>query len=137
MKFLPSFIRDSYLKQFAAVVAVVLVVVAGAGIYFHGEVTEEIHHERQNELRTVAELEANAIGEWLNRNSQKVRLLSGFESVRSGDRERIDTTLQHELDQSESTRAIHYVDLDSRRIVESTDDDRARDDVGARVVRGG
>jgi len=124
VKLLPSFVRDSYLKQFATIVAVVLVIVAGAGVFFHGEVTEELRHERQNELRTVAELEADAISEWLNRNSQKTRLLSEFESIRSGDRERIDAALQHELDQFESTRAIHYVDLDSRRIVESTADDR-------------
>jgi len=124
MRVLPSFVRDSYLKQFAAIVAIVLIVVAGAGVFFHGEVTEELRHERQNELRTVAELEADAIGEWLNRNSQKTRLLSEFDSVRSGDQERIDAALHHELEQFESTRAIHYVDLDSRRIVESTADDR-------------
>ncbi|MFB6102401.1 MAG: methyl-accepting chemotaxis protein [Haloplanus sp.] len=124
MRLLPSFVRDSYLKQFATIVAVVLVVVAGAGMFFHGEVTEELRHERQNELRTMAELEADAISEWLNRNSEKARLLSEFGSIQSGDRERIDATLQHELEQFESTRAIHYVDLDTRRIVESTADDR-------------
>ncbi|WP_435066809.1 methyl-accepting chemotaxis protein [Haloplanus sp. C73] len=124
MRFLPSFVRNSYLRQFAAIVAIVLVVVAGAGIFFQGEVTEELRHERQNELQTVAELEANAVGEWLDRNRQKARLLSEFESVRSGDRERIDATLQHELEQFESTRSIHYVDLEARQIVESTADDR-------------
>ncbi|AZH25876.1 methyl-accepting chemotaxis protein [Haloplanus aerogenes] len=124
MKFLPSFVRDSYLKQFAAIVAIVLVVVAGAGFFFQGEVTEELRHERQNELRTIAELEADAVSDWLNRNSEKTRLLSEFGAVRSGDRERIDSTLDHELEQFESTRAIHYVDLDSRQIVESTSDDR-------------
>ncbi|SDZ77216.1 methyl-accepting chemotaxis protein [Haloplanus vescus] len=124
MRFLPSFVRDSYLKQFAAIVAIVLVVVSGAGYFFHGEVTEEIHHERQNELRTIAGLEADAVSEWLNRSSEKTRLLSQFETVRSGDRERIDSTLDNELEQFESMRAIHYVDLNSRQIVESTDDDR-------------
>jgi methyl-accepting chemotaxis protein len=125
MKVAPSFVRDSYLKQFAAVVAVVLVVVAGAGFFFYHEVTDEIRQERQNELRTNAELEAASIGEWLERNRQKTRMLSQFGAVRSDYPSLIDATLNDELGQFESTRSIHYVDLDSRRIVESTDDDRA------------
>ncbi|WP_338738137.1 methyl-accepting chemotaxis protein [Haloplanus salilacus] len=131
MTWVPSAVTDSYLKRFAAIVAVVLVVVAGVGVFFQGQIAAELRHEQQAELRTVAELEANAVGEWIDRNSENTRLLSEFREVETDDRDRIDATLDSELDRMpESTHSIHYVDLNSDTIVESTDDDRLGASVG-------
>jgi methyl-accepting chemotaxis protein len=125
MRWLPAVLTDSYLKRFAAIVAVVFVVVAGVGVFFQGQVAGELRHEQQAELRTVAELEANAVGEWIERNGENTRLLSGLQEVETDDRERIDATLDSELERMpESTHSIHYIDLNTNTIIESTDDDR-------------
>jgi len=126
MRGLPSVVTDSYLKRFAAIVAVVLIVVAGVGVFFQGAVAAEIRHDEQAELRTVAELEANAMAEWIDRNGENARLVSSLGEIKSSDRYRIDAALNSELDElSASTHSIHYVELGAKRIVESTQDDRA------------
>jgi methyl-accepting chemotaxis protein len=130
MRWLPSAVTDSYLKRFAAIVAVVLVVVAGVGVFFQGQVAAELRHEQRAELRTVAELEANAVGEWVDRNAENARLLSEFREIETDDRDRIDATLDSELERMPaSTHSIHYVDLNTNTVVESTDDAR----IGASV----
>jgi methyl-accepting chemotaxis protein len=131
MTWVPSVVTDSYLKRFAAIVAVVLVVVAGVGVFFQGQVAAELRHEQQAELRTIAELEANAVGEWVDRNSENTRLLSEFREIETDDRRQIGATLDSELDRMpESTQSIHYVNLNSNTIVESTDNDRIGASVG-------
>jgi methyl-accepting chemotaxis protein len=125
MKRLPSVVTDSYLKRFAAIVAVVLVVVAGVGVFFQGAIAEDIRHNEQAELRTMAELEANAMAEWIDRNGENARLVSSLGEIKSGDRYRIDAALNTELEQlSDSTHSVHYVDIGPNRIIESTDDER-------------
>jgi len=125
MSALPSVITDSYLKRFAAIVAVVLIVVAGVGVFFQGEIATEIRHDEQAELRTIAELEANALAEWIERNGENARLVSSLGEIESGDRDRIDVALTAELEElSGATHSIHYVDLGANRIVESTQNDR-------------
>ncbi|MFD1635005.1 methyl-accepting chemotaxis protein [Haloplanus ruber] len=125
MRGVPSVVTDSYLKRFATIVAVVLIVVAGVGVFFQGQAAAEIRHNEQAELRTIAELEANAMNEWIDRNGENARLVSALNSIESGDRYRIDAALNEELEQlPDSTHSIHYVDIGPNRIIESTHDDQ-------------
>ncbi|MFB6087657.1 MAG: methyl-accepting chemotaxis protein, partial [Haloarculaceae archaeon] len=127
---LPSVVGESYLRRFATVVAVVLVVVAAVGVFFQGQVAAELHHERQTEFQTVAELEADSLAQWVQEREDNVRMMSEFGTLRDGDRAAVETTLDHELEQfPETVQAIHYVDLESGEVVASTADDRVGTEV--------
>ena len=131
MNWLPSALTDSYLKRFAAIVAVVLVVVAGVGVFFQGQVAAELRHDQRAELQTVAELEADAVSEWIGRNADNARLVSESREMGTGDRVRIDATRNRKLEQMpETTHSIHYVDLQTNTVIESTDDDRVDTSIG-------
>ncbi|WP_136717161.1 methyl-accepting chemotaxis protein [Halorientalis salina] len=123
-RLVPDAIRGSYLAKFAAVVVVIAAITVAVGLYSQqgiaGQLTENVH----SEMETTTELEANGLATWLESNQRSTRMLSAHAVFRQGDREEIDSRMETELSQlPEETQAIHYVDLDSRRIVESTTDD--------------
>ncbi|MFB6079588.1 MAG: methyl-accepting chemotaxis protein [Haloferacaceae archaeon] len=128
----PSAVGDSYLKRFAAVVVVVLVVVAFAGVFFQGQVSAKLHHDREREFRSVSAHEADALAQWVADREDNVRMLSEYRAFRDGDRAAVGATLDRELRKLPGTvHGIHYVDLGSRTVIESTADGR----VGTRMRR--
>jgi methyl-accepting chemotaxis protein len=119
---LPSWLAESYLRQFAAVVLVILLVVAGAGLFIQDMVGTELKHEKQVEMQTVAELEADVFGQWVEENEQIVKLLSDIEGV-EGDEATAIAQLAEEKEQlPEEVHAIHLVDRQSGAVLESTGD---------------
>lgn len=119
----PVVVRKRYLAKFAAVVIGVLIVTALVGYVLQGQVAAELTHEVHSEMETVAELEADSLHEWVIENKGQARMLSEFETIQGGDTEAIDSLLDHELEQlPAATHSIHYVDLSSGEILESTDD---------------
>jgi methyl-accepting chemotaxis protein len=122
---LPPALRDSYFKRFATIVAVVLLVTAGASVLLQGQVSAELTHDKHTELETVAQLEAGELSEWIEARRTNARMLSGYSELESGDDAAIEERLNTEFDALPSeTHSIHYVDLDSEEILQSTDDER-------------
>ena len=128
---IPDRIRSRYLAKFATVVVVALLVTTLAGVYFQGQVSAELTHEKHSEMQTTAELEADALHGWVEEYEQSARMLSEFESMRAGG----DTAaeqMDHELEvMPESVVALHYVDLDSGAVEISTSDAMAGTDIDA------
>ncbi|WP_136590913.1 methyl-accepting chemotaxis protein [Salinigranum halophilum] len=121
---LPAWLAQSYMRQFAATVLVVLVVVAGAGLFIQGMVSEELEHDTQNEMQTVAELQSNTFDQWVEENEEIVRLLSDLEGV-EGDESTAIAQLAEEQEQlPETIQTIYLVDRQSGTVLESTGDVR-------------
>ncbi|WP_318570985.1 methyl-accepting chemotaxis protein [Salinigranum marinum] len=119
---LPSWLAGSYLRQFAAVVLVILLVIAGAGLVIQDMVATELKHDTHAEMQTVAELEADVFAQWVEENEQIVRLLSDLEGV-EGDESTAIAQLAEEQERLPSyVQAIHLVDRQSGAVLASTGD---------------
>jgi methyl-accepting chemotaxis protein len=121
---LPAWLAQSYMRQFAVTVLVILVVVAGTGLVIQGMVSEELEHDTQNEMQTVAELQSNTFDQWVEENEEIVRLLSDLEGV-EGDESTAIAQLAEEQEQlPETIQTIYLVDRQSGTVLESTGDVR-------------
>lgn len=123
-RFVPSFIRSSYRRQFAAIVVVIVILTISVGIAVQGQVTTAVTTETQTNLETVAELQSDTATLWIRDSKENARMLSEYDALRSDDRAEIDALLDSELDElPNSTHAIHVVDFETKRVVESTSDE--------------
>jgi methyl-accepting chemotaxis protein len=121
----PTAVRRSYLAKFAVVVIVIVAATVMVGTLSQREVSAELTRNVHEELRTTTELEASQLSTWLQSNQRSTRMLSAYAVFTEGDRAAIDERLDTELQQlPASTHSVHYVDLESRVVLESTNDDR-------------
>jgi methyl-accepting chemotaxis protein len=119
----PDALRDSYLKKFAAIVLLVMLVTAGAGVFFQGQVGAELRHDKHAELQTVAETEATETAQWVEERRLATRMLSEFEVVHSGDPERITAFLNAEIERLPGdVHEVNYVDTETAAVLASSDD---------------
>lgn len=133
---IPEFLRRHYLAKFATVVVGVLVVTIAIGFVLQGQVSSELTHEVHSEMETVAELEADGLHEWLVENKDHARMLSEFGAFKRGDTAAIERQLDHELEQlPDATYSIHYVDLTSGEVLQSTNDGDVGSTLGERNLK--
>ncbi|MFB6178624.1 MAG: cache domain-containing protein, partial [Halorientalis sp.] len=121
----PDRIRKQYLLKFAVVVALVVVVTAGVGVYFQQRVSADVTADTHRQLNGVATSEAASLTRWVADRKQIARTTSAATELEGGNRSAID----HELDavlthSSGSAQEIHYIDLQTMRILESTNEDQ-------------
>jgi methyl-accepting chemotaxis protein len=120
----PARLRRSYLAKFAVVVAVIVAATVVVGLVSYQDVSAELTDNVHEELQTTTELEASELNTWLQSNQRSTRMLSAYAVFERGERAAIERRLDTELGAlPESTRAIHYIDLNSKEIVASTADD--------------
>ncbi|MBX0295393.1 methyl-accepting chemotaxis protein [Haloarcula nitratireducens] len=118
---LPDFIRRSYLRKFAVAVAVIAVVVTGAGLTAQNAIAGELTDQRTNELRTTTEQEADSMEGWLERQSRTTRLLSNHYFVSDATATRAEATFSNEKQRmGGSIHAINLVNQSTMRIDRST-----------------
>ncbi|MBV0924181.1 methyl-accepting chemotaxis protein [Halomicroarcula limicola] len=118
---LPDFVRRSYLRKFAVAVAVIAVVVTGAGLTAQTAIASELTDQRTNELRTTTEQEAESMDGWLERQSRTTRLLSNHYFVSDATATRAEATFESEKQRmGESIHAINLVNQSTMRIDRST-----------------
>jgi PAS domain S-box-containing protein len=95
-QYLPESVRERYsLKLFGVSLAIVLLIVAFS-IFVGLQVSERVTEEQLDSLEANAELEAEALGEWIDGERQSVRLLSNHRGLASPTRERARATLIEE-----------------------------------------
>ncbi|ADQ66252.1 methyl-accepting chemotaxis protein [Halogeometricum borinquense DSM 11551] len=117
----PTFFRKSYFRKYVLVLAVLLASMVGVGLYTEEQVSGELASEKHDELRTIAELEAENLNEWVDTNEQRARMLSEHRGLQSDDPDSVDQSLLREHGQLPSdVYAIHYVDLETGDVVRST-----------------
>ncbi|WP_430639035.1 methyl-accepting chemotaxis protein [Haloferax volcanii] len=125
MKFatlVPRVLRRSYLRKFLFVILLVAAVMGGFGLYVSDVVGTEVRADTHSDLEMVASLEAEGLSSWMDGYARTARMLSEYETVRTGDPDAIDEALERERDTLPAeVVAIHYVNPSSRDIVRSTD----------------
>ncbi|WP_313695181.1 methyl-accepting chemotaxis protein [Halorarum halobium] len=121
MTLVPDAIRRSYLRKFAAVTLLTLVVVAGVGAAMQGQVASDLRERTHDDLRSSAELNAADLGGWVEEHRQTTRLVSDMAKGR-------DDTGMKTLFGTEVNRlpgdvaALHYVDAETMRVNVSSDE---------------
>ncbi|WP_152040822.1 methyl-accepting chemotaxis protein [Salinigranum salinum] len=119
---LPSWLGRSYLRQFAAVVLVILLVVAGVGLFIQDMVGAELKHDTQVEMQTIAELEADVFAQWVEENERTVIILSEVEGLEESDAVAVDRLAEKQESLPGTIQALHLVDRNSGTVVGSTGD---------------
>ena len=122
-RLIPDFVRKSYLRKFAAVLLVTLVVTAGVSFWMQNQVSAKLTHEKHNELESTVAMEADQLSEWIAGQRRLTGSLGENRELQSGSGSRIDEELDEQFERlPETTHALHYVDLSTEKVAHSTDD---------------
>jgi methyl-accepting chemotaxis protein len=108
---LPDSIRSRYaLKLLSVSLLIVLVITAFTTVTVF-QVSERVRENQLQSVETNAELEARALGQWIDGKQQVVRTLSNHEGLTPVDGNRTQTTLTTELDSlSPETASLSIVE---------------------------
>ncbi|MFC7082126.1 PDC sensor domain-containing protein [Halorussus caseinilyticus] len=119
---LPDAVRERYLAKFALALVVLALLTGALGLYTYDRTSAQLHEQVDDELLTVAELEAHQLSSWYAERKQTARMLSNDAVMRTDDYERLDILLNAKLRSlPEEVRAIHVVDTESAEVVQSTE----------------
>ncbi|MFU1779749.1 methyl-accepting chemotaxis protein [Haloarcula japonica] len=80
---LPAAIRKSYLRKFGLAVVVIALVVSSAGLVAVDAISGDLTEQRQNELETTTQQEANTMEGWIEQSRRTTRYLSNHYQVGS------------------------------------------------------
>ncbi|WP_169051812.1 methyl-accepting chemotaxis protein [Halorhabdus amylolytica] len=98
-----------------------MLLVGGIGFSTQASVSERVTDQQRATVETNAQLEAKALGQWIQGQKDQVRVLSNHRGIDADAPEATQETLRAELERmSSATVALHYVERDSERIVAST-----------------
>jgi methyl-accepting chemotaxis protein len=124
MKFttvLPAAIRKSYLRKFGLAVAVIALVVTSAGLVAQDAIASDLTEQRDNELETTTQQEANTMAGWIEQSRRTTRLLSNHHQISGTTGEQARNTFQSAQRRiGGSVHAIALVDSSTDTIREST-----------------
>ena len=116
---MPNRLRRSYSgKLLLAVVLVALAIaVVGAGLYVH---TGTILQERtQTELQSAAEIEAQALDEWIERMRLQTRTVAEANAFRTGDDSAVVQYLWSVVERDAEIEAAYFVDTTNGSVITS------------------
>ena len=118
---LPAVLRKSYLRKFGLAVAVIALVVTGAGLVAEDAIAGELTEQRNNELRTTTQQEANTMAGWIEQSRRTTRLLSNHHQVSGASGSQVTSTFRGSQRRiGGSLQAIALVDSGSDTIEQST-----------------
>ncbi|WP_372480673.1 methyl-accepting chemotaxis protein [Halomicrobium sp. HM KBTZ05] len=121
---LPQSVRRSYTRKFGLVALVILVIVASIGFYTATQVSEDVSDQQRQNLLANAELEGDAVKQWVDTQQNTVRTLSKQRALATTDPDQVRAALDDEMEQLPSeVVALHYLDRDDRTIEASTNAD--------------
>jgi len=106
------------MAKFGAALAVLLIVTAGVGVYTQHAVASELEADVDSELRTVGELTANDLENWVEQRRLITREVSKNHWLATG---AVASTLNSEKnDLPEDVVALHYVDTETTAVESTT-----------------
>lgn len=124
MRGLPDVIARSYLRKFAVVTLLTLVLVGGTAVYSLDQASTHLQEETHAELSSLASVEADRLAGWVEDNRQNARLISSMKDFQGYSDSRVNRRLDTELaNLPTSTQAIHHVDLKTNTVMQSTSHD--------------
>ncbi len=117
---LPGFVRESYMRRFAAVVLVIVAVTTGLGLFFQQEVSGELEHEATTRLEGVAAEQATALERWITEHRRTTSLIARADGLQTENTDDVAATLAAELQSNNyGNEALHYVDTTTGEVLAS------------------
>ncbi|MCF2206938.1 MULTISPECIES: chemotaxis signal transducer protein Htr18 [Halobacterium] len=120
--YVPTAIRTSLLRKAAVVIVTIMLVLVGVGVFTTQAVSTQVTEQRDTELLTSTEQEAEALEEWIGRQRSATQYLSQDNAIQSApqaDKSEVLSTRISGL--TETAAALHYVNLSTDTIRASTD----------------
>mgnify|MGYP000011756440 FL=1 len=119
---LPAILRKSYLRKFGLAVAVIALVVTSAGLVAQDAIAGELTEQRNNELETTTQQEANTMAGWIEQSRRTTRLLSNHHQISGTTGAQAKSTFQSAQRRiGGSLHTIALVDSGSGTIEQSTE----------------
>ncbi|QCC47914.1 methyl-accepting chemotaxis protein [Halobellus limi] len=130
-RLLPERVRESYLLKFALATGVVLLAIGLVGYGVQAKTSETLRGDVKESLTQQTESEAASLSEFIDNRRGPVRFISDDDVFRGGTRDEIRSYLLSERNSklSADARNVHFIDTRERRVITSTDADRAGTDV--------
>ncbi|WP_049921902.1 methyl-accepting chemotaxis protein [Halopiger djelfimassiliensis] len=120
-KLVPSFIRSRYLFKFVISILAVVLVIGAVGFVSYVEIDEMVRSDSNEQLESTAEMQADAIGEWVESMRVQTRTASASPVLQEDDPQAIQARIvEDQARMGVDVRAIHYVDTENGEIVTST-----------------
>jgi len=121
---LPDLLRKSYTRKFAVVALAILLLVAGIGLVTVQTVSSEVSEQQQQNLLTNAELEGDAVDQWVTTQRNTARTVSKQSSLKLGNELESRAALRSELSHlPPEVETLYYFEQESGTIIASTDPD--------------
>lgn len=109
--YLPTFIRSRYALKLLGISLFIVLVITALATVTVVTVSDRVQDNQLQSVETNAELEARALGQWIDGKQQVVRTLSNHEGVTPIDRNRTQATLETELESlSPETASLSVVE---------------------------
>ncbi|MFC7115865.1 methyl-accepting chemotaxis protein [Natronoarchaeum sp. GCM10025703] len=124
-KIVPAFIRRSFVRKFVATLLIVLVVVGAVSAVAYAQTSAQLSEDVESEYTGVADRYADSIEDWQSERSANVRSTADLNRFQEGGSADVSEFLSSEVERLPADiRAIHFVDLDEREIVNSSENAR-------------
>ncbi len=133
----PSVIRRRYLVKFVISILAVVLVIGAVGAVSYAEIDETVRTDSDEQIESTAELQADAIGDWIENMRIQTRTVSSSPTLQEDNPPAIQGQLvEEQARMSADVRAIHYVDTAEGTVVTSTDAQHRETDLGISTSRG-
>jgi methyl-accepting chemotaxis protein len=96
-RFIPEFVRSRYALKLLGVSFVIVLVITALATATVFQVSDRVRADQLDSVETNAELEARALGQWIDGKQQVIRALSNHEAMTPLEATRIQATLESEL----------------------------------------
>ncbi|NUB89632.1 HAMP domain-containing protein [Haloterrigena sp. SYSU A121-1] len=117
----PSFVRRRYLVKFVVSILAVVLVIGAVGAVSYVDIDETVRADSNEQLESTAEMQADAISNWVETMRVQTRTASDSQILQAGDPQEVQGQLVEEQARMDvDVRAIHYVDTENDEIVTST-----------------
>ncbi|MEY7852282.1 HAMP domain-containing protein, partial [Natrarchaeobius sp. A-rgal3] len=121
-RLVPDRLRRSYVAKFGLVILAVLVLTAGVAGFFYLDISSQITETSQGEVEMSAEFQAEKLSNEVNRYEQIAASLATHDRIVDREGVQIEARLNNEHFRGpEEIQAMHYVDLETDTVTQSTD----------------
>lgn len=130
---IPTPIDSRFLAKFAISLLVVSLLIGAVSYQTYTATSAQLTQDTRTEYVGLAEQSTTQIENWRTARADTTRMLSQYEVIRSGDRAAIQSFLESEMERLPGdVFKLHLVNMDTARIVASSDPARANSTLGTR-----
>nr|WP_276256532.1 methyl-accepting chemotaxis protein [Halovivax sp. TS33] len=115
-------LRSSFSRKLAVLFLIVLLLIAAIGGVIYVQTGTALEENTKQEMTQSTTLQANTVGEWVDRTRDNTRHMAASSPVASGDLPAVESYLRSEhQDAAASVAGIHYYDTSEQTVLASTD----------------